>query len=167
MDEQRQNDQLEYSSSVPVQDVALKTCRERWTIETCGERGSGRFVLAAWHDDDDDDEIGILETMQNSYERTIWKMWIWTLFPNLHPTQVDMPLKTIYQSVFFLMKQSIIFYKFLLVFSLIFFYFLLLFFAIPSLKVLQIKNSTYQKNIKGDFLIVRQWQWKVKTQISI
>ena len=34
---------------------ALKTCWKRWTIETVGVRGSGRSVLAAWHDDDDDD----------------------------------------------------------------------------------------------------------------
>ena len=48
------DDQLEliYNSSVPIQDVALKTYRERWTIETGGGRGSGRSVLAAWHDDD-------------------------------------------------------------------------------------------------------------------
>ena len=32
-------------------DIALKTSRKRWTIETGGERGSGRSVLAAWHDD--------------------------------------------------------------------------------------------------------------------
>ena len=59
MDEQRQDDQLEpiYNSSVPIQDVALKTSRERWTTETGGERGSGRSVLAARHDDDDDDDI--------------------------------------------------------------------------------------------------------------
>ncbi len=33
MDEQRQDDQLEatYNSSVPIQDIALKTSRERWT----------------------------------------------------------------------------------------------------------------------------------------
>ena len=37
-----------------IQDVALKTYQERWTIETGGERGSGRSVLAAQHDDDDD-----------------------------------------------------------------------------------------------------------------
>ena len=57
MDEQRQDDQLEsiYDSSVPIQDVALKTYRERWTIETGGGRGLGRSVLAARHDDDDDD----------------------------------------------------------------------------------------------------------------
>ena len=55
MDEQRQDDQLEpiYNSSVPIQVVALKTSQEKWTIETGGRRGSGRFMLAARHDDDD------------------------------------------------------------------------------------------------------------------
>ena len=45
MDEQRQDGHLEpiYNSSVLIQDVALKTYRERWTIETGGERGSGRW----------------------------------------------------------------------------------------------------------------------------
>ena len=38
--------------SVLIQDVALKTCRDPWTIETRDERGSGRSVLAARHDDD-------------------------------------------------------------------------------------------------------------------
>ena len=44
MDEQRQDDQLIpiYYNSVPIQDVALKTYRKRWTIETVG----------AWHDGD-------------------------------------------------------------------------------------------------------------------
>ena len=39
MVEQRQDDQLEplYNSSVAIQDIALKTFRERWTIETDGE----------------------------------------------------------------------------------------------------------------------------------
>ena len=56
MDEQRQDDQLEpvYNISVPIQDVALKTSRER---QTGGERGSGRSVLAVRHDDDDDDDV--------------------------------------------------------------------------------------------------------------
>ena len=56
MDEQKKDDQVEplYNSSVPIQNVAWKTRRERWTIETGGERESGRFVLVAWHDDDDD-----------------------------------------------------------------------------------------------------------------
>ena len=41
MDEQRQDDQLEPidSSSVPIRDVTLKTCRKRWTIGRGGERG--------------------------------------------------------------------------------------------------------------------------------
>ena len=48
MDEQRLDDQLEliYNSSVPIQDVTWKT------IETGGERGSWKFVVAARHDDD-------------------------------------------------------------------------------------------------------------------
>ena len=39
MDEQRQDDQLEpiYNSSVPIQDIALKTSQEQWTTETGGE----------------------------------------------------------------------------------------------------------------------------------
>ena len=56
MDEERQDGQLEpiYSSSVLIEDIALKTYWEQWTIETCGERGSGICVLAVRHDDDDD-----------------------------------------------------------------------------------------------------------------
>ena len=55
MDEQRQDDQLEpiYNNSMQIQDVALKTYQERWTIETRGGRWSGRSMLAVWHDDDD------------------------------------------------------------------------------------------------------------------
>ena len=53
MDRQRLADQLEpiYNSSVPIQDVAGKTCRERWTIDTGSERVSWISVLAVWHDD--------------------------------------------------------------------------------------------------------------------
>ena len=49
MDEHRLDDQLEpiYNSSVPIQDVNLKTSWEQWTIETGGESGSGRSMLAA------------------------------------------------------------------------------------------------------------------------
>ena len=58
MGEQRQDDQLEptYNSSVPIQDVALKTYRERWTIEKGGKRGSGISMLMVRHDDGDDDQ---------------------------------------------------------------------------------------------------------------
>ena len=55
-DEQKQDDQLErtYTSSMRMRNVALRTCQKRWTIGKSGERGSGIFVLVAWHDDDDD-----------------------------------------------------------------------------------------------------------------
>ena len=55
MDEQRQDDQLEpiHNCSVPIQDVAMKIYREQWTIETSGDKGSGRSMLAARHDDDE------------------------------------------------------------------------------------------------------------------
>ena len=54
MDEKRQEDQLKpiYNNSVPMQDVALKTCRERRKIETGDGRRSERCMLAARHDDD-------------------------------------------------------------------------------------------------------------------
>ena len=53
MDEQRQDVQLgpTYNSSVPIQDVALKTYRKRWTTERSGGREPERSVLMAWHDD--------------------------------------------------------------------------------------------------------------------
>ena len=56
MDKQRQDDQLEptYSDSVPIQDVALRTCWKQQMIEKGGERGSGMSVLMARHDDYDD-----------------------------------------------------------------------------------------------------------------
>ena len=56
MDEQRLNKSLEpiYKSSVLTHDVAWWTCHERWRIETGGERGLGKSMLVAWHDDHDD-----------------------------------------------------------------------------------------------------------------
>ena len=57
MAKQKQDDQIEhtYGSYVRIRDVALKTCQKRWMIGRSGERGSGISVLAALHDDDDDD----------------------------------------------------------------------------------------------------------------
>ena len=57
MAEQKQDDQLEhtYSSYVRIRDVALKICQSRWTIGRSGERGSGISVLAARHDDNNDE----------------------------------------------------------------------------------------------------------------
>ena len=68
MDEQRQDNQLEpiCNSSALIQDVALKTYRERWTIEKSGKRGPGRSVVAVRHDDDDDIDISILKGMKDS-----------------------------------------------------------------------------------------------------
>ena len=64
MDEQRQDIQLgpTYNSSVPIQDVALKTYRKQWTIEKGGGRGSGRSELMARHDDDGDDDDDVFRT---------------------------------------------------------------------------------------------------------
>ena len=44
-----------YSSYVRIRDVALKTCQRRLIIRRSGERRSGISVLAARHDDDDDE----------------------------------------------------------------------------------------------------------------
>ena len=65
----KQDDQLKptYSSSVLIWDVALKTCREQWTIGRRGERGSGISVLMAWHDDDDDDLVDNTGELLSSY----------------------------------------------------------------------------------------------------
>ena len=54
MDEQRQDNQLEprYSSSVLIQGVNLRTCREQWMIGRGGMRGSEISVLIARRDDD-------------------------------------------------------------------------------------------------------------------
>ena len=53
MEVQGQDEQLKhaYSSSVPIRDVPLKTCRNQWTIGRGGERGSEISVLVARRDD--------------------------------------------------------------------------------------------------------------------
>ena len=73
------DDQLEriYSSSVPIQDIALKTCKKQWTIGGGGERGPGISVLMARHDDDDVDisiAINLLSSQRNdSFHKNIIK----------------------------------------------------------------------------------------------
>ena len=54
MDEEWQDVQLEptCSSSVPIRDVALRTCWKQWTIGRGGKRGSEISMLIARHDDD-------------------------------------------------------------------------------------------------------------------
>ena len=73
MAEQKLDNHLKpiYNSSVPIQDVAWKTSQKQWTIETGGKRGSGKFMLAA-HDDDDDD----LHLFSNTYEFLLCLFWI-------------------------------------------------------------------------------------------
>ena len=44
-----------HTTAVPIQDIALKTCRKQRTIEKGGGKGSGIFVLMVQDDDDDDD----------------------------------------------------------------------------------------------------------------
>ena len=46
--------ELIYNSSALTQDLTWMTCRKRWMIERNTERGSGKSVQAARHDDDDD-----------------------------------------------------------------------------------------------------------------
>ena len=56
MNEQRQDNQLEltYSRTVPIQNVAQKTCWKQWMIEKGGKRGSEISVLMMVQCDDDD-----------------------------------------------------------------------------------------------------------------
>ena len=50
VDEQRQDDLVEptYSSSVPIRDVALKTCRKQWKIGRAGEVRDIRADGVTW-----------------------------------------------------------------------------------------------------------------------
>ena len=52
-------------TSVPIWDVALRTCWKQRTIEKGGKRGSGISVLMAWHDDNDEMNT-LLVTFQTS-----------------------------------------------------------------------------------------------------
>ena len=82
-----------YSSSVSIKDVALKTCWERWTIETGSERGSGKSVLVARIDDDEEEEeeeedthyirFDRTERKKIKYQHTNVKKVLWTWFTNL------------------------------------------------------------------------------------
>ena len=49
-----------------MQDIALKTSREQWTIETCGKRGHDNDDDERHDDDDDDDEL--FRNNSNSFE---------------------------------------------------------------------------------------------------
>ena len=70
-----QDDQPEptYNSSVPIQDIALKTYRKRWTIEKGGGRGSEISVLMVRQDVDE------LETDNIFASEEIWNWQVITL----------------------------------------------------------------------------------------
>ena len=76
MDEQRQDVLLEptYSSSVSIRDVALRICREQWTIGGCGERGSEMSVLIE-RQDDDDIYICISISLYEARRSSFFKNW--------------------------------------------------------------------------------------------
>ena len=79
---QRQDDQLEpaYSSSVQIQDVALKTYRKRWTIEKGGGGGSRRCMLMEWLGDDDDFTRKKNQRLSNSNFQSIQVLFVWALW---------------------------------------------------------------------------------------
>ena len=57
-----------------IQPLTMKTYQRRWTIGRSGERGSGISVLAARHDDDDEEDIwesskNVLSFTQNKLEK--------------------------------------------------------------------------------------------------
>ena len=78
MAELKQDNQLEhtYSSYVRIQDVAQKTCQRWWTIGKSGMKGSGRSVLAAWHDNNDVLEWFKKELEKEGYSITVKAMEI-------------------------------------------------------------------------------------------
>ena len=56
-----------------IQDIALKTSREQWTIETGDKRGSGRSVLVAQHDDDDGNQSRRKKTLNSNLLNSAFK----------------------------------------------------------------------------------------------
>ena len=97
MAEQKQDDQLEhtYSSSVRIQDVALKTCQGQWMIGRSGERGSRISVLVARHDDDDDD----LSTYLSNH-------WWWVIERVLSQIQKELYLNIFIEETHYHFKKT-------------------------------------------------------------
>ena len=92
MANQKQYDQLEhtYSNYVMIRDVTLKTCQRRWMIGRRGERGSGISVLAARHDNDDDEHSMYVShssvSAYDTYSYEIPKLFvsIFSIFDSFH-----------------------------------------------------------------------------------
>ena len=76
MAEQKQGDQLEttYNSSVRIRGVALRTCRNQWTIGRGVGRGPGISVLMARQDYDIYIYIYIYIYILKIYLLNIWKL---------------------------------------------------------------------------------------------
>ena len=101
MAKQKQDNQLEYTyiSYVRIQDVALKTCQKRWMIGRSGERGSGISVLAARHDDDDNDLIALLlQTLSAKLLILNHSLSIFMIIENESKKQLEKKLKMIFRT---------------------------------------------------------------------
>ena len=111
MDEQRQDDQLEptYNSSVPIQNVALKTCWKQWTIEKGGERGSEISVPMSRHDDDDSIHLFtyfLFFLAPNSHSNNQQWLICHKIKPNQYKTYTD-----IYNQIIRKLISTIVMYK--------------------------------------------------------
>ena len=75
-------------------DVALKTCRRRWTIGRSGERGSGIFVLAVRYDDDENElhsKCTSTEAVLTLKEMNKLQVWIANFLQNITPSLHHIP----------------------------------------------------------------------------
>ena len=112
MAKQKQDDQLEhtYSSYVRIRDVDLKTCQRRWTIGRSGERGSGISVLAARHDNDDDDDIYIYTLFCCKGPAILFLSEICSIFSLHFPTNaIKLWLKRVTVSIYHFPLKSVSF----------------------------------------------------------
>ena len=82
------------NSSVPIQDIALKTQRDRWMIETSGKRRSERSLLAVQHDDDDKEIYIFFFYKFKSMEACMWPQVLWRLLNDNHQEDVMKPVVT-------------------------------------------------------------------------
>ena len=98
------------NSSVPIQDVAWKTCRERWTIEKDGERESGKPILVALHDDDDDDErIHLIERLLS-----VCLCLSLSLYINISIIVSDLKLRNFFRNIETIFGENDLYFKFCL-----------------------------------------------------
>ena len=86
---------ITYLKELCIDDTGWKICRERWTIEMNGEKGSGKSVLTARHDDEVLKQIGkvriqhsglfnlLMATDQGEGKLWIQKKWVFFYFVEL------------------------------------------------------------------------------------